>query len=245
MKNSQRFKIIIITLLPLFFACIGYAKTADTTFNAMKYYSMGVPTSINSVTALDWVQIVFFELSQQNKDIEVLPKYHSSKSGIVFKSVFSEDTVDRIIDHSPNPYIALHAHLAIGQKYDLMFHPYILQNQLGNYEFELACIRMSILYNMMRSLELIQANFDVFPDDYRRLNNIYKILKSQLEASFGQLVLENSKGFRENDVIYLTERLRSYLKRISEIKFIKNDQNIINLLNQYRKVKFPIIKVKP
>ncbi len=229
-------KSLLIPGIILLGAVNTYALEKDTTLTPEEYYQFGFPQKVQTVIDLDFIQLKLLDLTEIQKGI--LPEYHSIRSGVVFRAIFSEQTVDNIIRMAPNNAIAMHAHLAIQQKLDLSKSPYMGGNPSRPYDYEVVHISLIDVYNMVKALELLAADKSRQPRDARGIDTLISILEEKLDAYFGEITRKMWKGFSEKDAERLRTRFRIYLNRLSRIEFLAKNVKYRGIIDEYMKVTF-------
>lgn len=236
MKFLMIIRILLAGLL-VFTGSISSAVGNDTSLSLNEYYSIGIPKKIQTVIDLDFVQIKLLEIAEKKEGL--LPKYHSRRSGAVFKMIFSEQTIDNIINIAPNNSIAMHAHLAIQQKLDLSKYPYLQENTNNDYDFEIIYISLMDLYNMTKSLELMDADRKVEPVNEPRIEAINMIVKEKLNVYFGEVTRKTWKGISEEEYEEILSKMKKYLSRLKSVDFLSKSKLFQDTIDHYMAISFP------
>jgi hypothetical protein len=131
----------------------------DNSFNANTYYKMGIPKTLKSLRDYEKVGDTFYNMAIDvvgKKQKDILPKYDSDKSRIIFSSIFNNETVENIITSITSYEEKQLFLLSLNRIASKLWSAYAIQSSSHNYDDELARIKIWGLFSGMRSSELLE-----------------------------------------------------------------------------------------
>jgi hypothetical protein len=237
-KMMKIFALVVIEIFIFNPNSSTYAAEKDNSLSASEYYKLGIPKKIVTLTDVSFSVLLLNNLPEPYKG--ALPLYNSKKSGIVFKTIFSEKSIDNIIKISPNYHVAQYALASLTNEFESGLGTYItnkvLKSEDNMYSYEICIIQALELYSMARSLKLLEDNTDIDPLNNDRKKYVIERVDSDLAC------LENSIKGKLN-VKLTKEELNSiaklsirYLNMLQNITILKSDIKLSQFnerMNQY------------